>query len=33
VEWSFRIKELENWLTTLEEAMVNESLTMVNAVA
>jgi len=21
VEWSFRIKELENWLTTLEEAM------------
>jgi hypothetical protein len=25
VEWSFRIKELENWLTTLEEAMVNES--------
>jgi hypothetical protein len=23
VEWSFRIKELENWLTTLEEAMVN----------
>ena len=25
VEWSFRIKELENWLTTLEEAMVNEN--------
>ena len=25
VEWSFRIKDLENWLTTLEEAMVNES--------
>ena len=25
VEWSFRIKELENWLTALEEAMVNES--------
>jgi hypothetical protein len=24
VEWSFRIKELENWLTTLEEAMTNE---------
>jgi hypothetical protein len=24
VEWSFRIKELENWLTTLEEAMINE---------
>jgi hypothetical protein len=23
VEWSFRVKELENWLTTLEEAMVN----------
>jgi len=25
VEWSFRIKDLENWLTTLEEAMVNEN--------
>ena len=25
VEWSFRIKDLENWLTTLEEAMVDES--------
>ena len=25
VEWSFRIKELENWLTTLEEAMINEN--------
>lgn len=25
VEWSFRIKELENWLVTLEEAMVNEN--------
>jgi hypothetical protein len=24
VEWSFRIKELENWLITLEEAMTNE---------
>jgi hypothetical protein len=24
VEWSFRIKELEIWLTTLEEAMTNE---------
>lgn len=21
VEWTFRVKELENWLTTLEEAM------------
>jgi hypothetical protein len=25
VEWSFRIRELENWLITLEEAMVNEN--------
>ena len=25
MEWSFRIKDLENWLTTLEEAMVDES--------
>ena len=25
VEWSFRIKDLENWLTTLEEVMVDES--------
>ncbi len=25
VEWSFRIKDLENWLTTLEEAMVDEN--------
>jgi hypothetical protein len=24
VEWSFRIKELQLWLTTLEEVMVNE---------
>jgi len=24
VEWSFRIKDLENWLTTLEEAMTSE---------
>ena len=24
VEWSFRIKELENWLITLEEAMTSE---------
>jgi hypothetical protein len=25
VEWSFRIKELENWLITLEEAMVDKN--------
>ena len=25
VEWSFHIKNLEAWLTTLEEAMVNEN--------
>ena len=24
VEWSFRIKELQQWLTTLEEVMVQE---------
>ena len=24
VEWSFRIKELEQWLTTLEEMMLKE---------
>ena len=27
VAWSFRIKELEDWLTTLEEIMVNEATT------
>lgn len=26
VAWSFRIKELEDWLTTLEEIMVSEPL-------
>jgi hypothetical protein len=25
VEWSFRIEKLEQWLTTLEEAMVDEN--------
>lgn len=25
VEWSFHVKKLEAWLTTLEEAMVNEN--------
>ena len=24
VEWSFRIKELQQWLTTLEEVMIKE---------
>lgn len=27
VAWSFRIKELEDWLTTLEEIMVNKTMT------
>lgn len=27
VGWSFRIKDLENWLTTLEEIMLHESMT------
>jgi hypothetical protein len=27
VAWSFRIKDLEDWLTTLEETMLDEGMT------